>query len=227
MTDAKTSKRKSNDGKKGSEESRPNKKSKVDSGSSARGATGQGNADRLTKKPTEGPPTLNPPGVATRKLLSEAATGGAAPSPPGGGAAAGAGSSLIPSMPVPVVERHLDSLASPGQLTPRHIARKCLPLVKKLINHEDGWVFKDAVDPVELGIPDYFDIVEYPMDLTLVANKLEDGAYKDIASFEKDTKLVFENAILFNGEDSDVGSMAKGMLDTFATDLKNTLKGEE
>jgi len=83
------------------------------------------------------------------------------------------------------------------------------------------------VDPVELGIPEYFDIVENPMDLTLVVNKLEDGAYKDIGSFERDTKLVFENAILFNGADSDVGSMAQGLLDLFAADLKSTLKGEE
>lgn len=136
------------------------------------------------------------------------------------------GSSLIPSMPVPAIEQHLVSLVSSGQLTPRYIARKCLPLVKKLINHDSGWVFKDAVDPVELGIPEYFDIVEHPMDLTLVANKLEDGAYKDVSSFERDTKLVFENAILFNGMDSDVGGMAKELLDIFAKDLKNALKGE-
>lgn len=107
-----------------------------------------------------------------------------------------------------------------SELTPRVIADKCLPLVKKLINHDHGWVFKDPVDPLELGIPEYFDIVEHPMDLTLVVNKLEDGVYTDIASFERDTKLVFENAILFNGEDSDVGAMARELLNMFAQDLK-------
>ena len=136
------------------------------------------------------------------------------------------GSSLISSLPVKAIEQHLGSLIGSGLLTPRSIARKCLPLVKKLINHKHGWVFKDAVDPVELGIPDYFDIVEHPLDLTLVANKLEDGAYKDMASFELDTKLVFENAILFNGEDSDVGLMAKELLDILAAEL-NAMKGEE
>ena len=64
------------------------------------------------------------------------------------------------------------------------------------------------------------------MDLTLVANKLEDGAYKDLASFERDTKLVFENAIKFNGEDSAVGVMAVELLEIFDADLKNVLKGE-
>lgn len=104
--------------------------------------------------------------------------------------------------------------------TPCGIAEQCLPLAKNLINHEHGWVFKDPVDPVELGIPEYFEVVEHPMDLTLVVNKLEGGHYKDIASFASDTKLVFENAILFNGESSDVGAMAKELLDSFARDLK-------
>lgn len=135
-------------------------------------------------------------------------------------------SSLIPFMSVSDIENHLESLVCVGQLTPRHISRKCLPLVKRLINHEHGWVFKDAVDPVELGIPDYFDIIKNPMDLTLVANKLEEGAYKDVASFERDTKLVFENAIQFNGEDSAVGVMALELLEIFDADLKSTMKGE-
>ena len=64
------------------------------------------------------------------------------------------------------------------------------------------------------------------MDLTLVKNKLEDGAYKEIAPFERDTKLVFENAILFNGEDSDVGAMAKELLDIFNAGLQE-IKGKE
>ena len=107
---------------------------------------------------------------------------------------------------------------STGQLAPEYIVAHCLPLVTKLIAHEHGWVFRDAVDPIELGIPEYHEIVEHPMDLNLVKNKLEDGVYKDIASFEKDARLVFENAMLFNGEDSDVGRMAKELLDIFNED---------
>jgi len=217
---AKSSKRKTNDGKKGGEKLRPTKKSKANDGLSIAKAS-----KPIGKSSESGTKTKsNPPADMTKKSSSD---GALASSSSNNNSRAGADSSLIPSMSIPVIERHLDSLVNPGQITPRHIARKCLPLVKKLINHDDGWVFKDAVDPVELGIPEYFDIVENPMDLTLVVNKLEDGAYKDIGSFERDTKLVFENAILFNGADSDVGSMAQGLLDLFAADLKSTLKGEE
>lgn len=142
------------------------------------------------------------------------------------GASTDKASSLIETMPPSAIEQHLDSLANKGQVTPRQLARTCLPLVRKLIDHDHGWVFKDAVDPVELGIPDYFEVVKHPMDLTLVVKKLQEGTYKDLASFERDTKLVFENAILFNGEDSDVGGMAQELLDIFAADLKNAMKGE-
>lgn len=107
----------------------------------------------------------------------------------------------------------------------KRFAEKFRPLVRNLIEHDNGWVFKDPVDPIELGIPEYFEVVENPSDLTLVMDKLDDGVYKDVASFERDTKLVFENAILFNGEDSDVGGMAKELLGLFATDLKNALNG--
>lgn len=207
------------------DESRPNKMAKV--GSNKSGGAKSGKATEKPAKSNSGTTAtatarndknLSSPGGMTKKSPSDGASTSSDKAP--------GASSLIPTMPVAAIEQHLDSLVSSGQLTPRYIARKCLPIVKRLINHDHGWVFKDPVDPVELGIPDYFDVVEHPMDLTLVVNKLEDGAYKDIASFERDTKLVFQNAILFNGDDSDVAGMAKELLDIFAADLKNAMKGE-
>ena len=141
------------------------------------------------------------------------------------GSATKKSSSLITSMQTSDVEAHLNSLLNSGRLTPRNISRKCLPIVKRLRDHENGWVFSEPVDPVELGINDYFDIVEHPMDLDLVTKKLENGVYWDIASFRKDTRLVFENAILYNGKDSDVGMMAQKLLDAFEQDISNCFKG--
>ena len=46
-----------------------------------------------------------------------------------------------------------------------------------LIGMEDGWLFKDPVDPVALAIPDYFSIVKFPMDFTTIKAKLTSGAY--------------------------------------------------
>ena len=127
--------------------------------------------------------------------------------------------SLIPSMTTASIIAHLDSLQGGICLTPKRIGQRCLPLVRKLINDPCGWVFCDAVDPVELGLSDYFDVVKHPMHLAKIEEKLEDGAYKDMESFEKDVHLVFDNAIVYNGEESDVGEMASDILKSFERDF--------
>jgi hypothetical protein len=94
-----------------------------------------------------------------------------------------------------------------------------------MLDDQFGWVFRDPVDPVVLGLPDYFDVVKNPMHLALIEQNVEDGVYRDMATFERDTKLVFENAILYNGEDSEVGEMAKTMLTNFAIDFACVIDG--
>jgi hypothetical protein len=37
------------------------------------------------------------------------------------------------------------------------------------------WVFSEPVDPVKLGIPDYFDVIKHPMDLGTVKAQLSSG----------------------------------------------------
>ena len=37
------------------------------------------------------------------------------------------------------------------------------------------WVFSEPVDPVTLGIPDYFDVIKHPMDLGTVKAQLSSG----------------------------------------------------
>ncbi len=134
--------------------------------------------------------------------------------------------SLIESMPVDAIEGHLESLNDSLHLTPRTVSRKCLPLIRKLIQDQFGWVFHDAVDPVALGLLDYFDVVKNPMHLALVETNLANALYVDTDSFARDTRLVFENAILYNGVDSEVGGMAAVMLRQFEKDYKGLLKGE-
>lgn len=94
------------------------------------------------------------------------------------------------------------------KLSPDQISSKMLPLIQKLLEHPFGWLFRDPVDPIELGIPDYFDIIKEPMDLSSVQKRLKDGNYNTMAKVVSDVNLVFDNAITYNGEDSDVGRMA-------------------
>lgn len=137
-----------------------------------------------------------------------------------------ADTSLVPSMSSGNIRKHIDSLDESKNLSSRRIAQKCIPVIDKLLNDKYGWVFRDPVDPVELGIPDYFDVVKHPMDLCLVKRKLENGEYNDLATFAHETKLIFENAILYNGEKSDVGHMAKTLIESFTKDYEALLNSE-
>ena len=78
-----------------------------------------------------------------------------------------------------------------------------------------GWVFHDAVDPVALGLPDYFDVIKNPMHMDLIRKKLENAIYPDMDSFAHDMRLVFQNSILYNGESSEVGELAQSMMSRF------------
>jgi hypothetical protein len=141
------------------------------------------------------------------------------------GAAAGNKKGGQPSLPKGDVEQHLLMLNKGLHLTSRTITHKCLPIVQQLIDDPYGWVFRDAVDPVLFGLPDYFEVVKNPMHLLLVKKKLENAVYTDMASFERDVKLVFENAILYNGEESDVGTLAKTMKGVFEAEYKKVCEG--
>lgn len=142
-----------------------------------------------------------------------------------GGAASANKKGGQPSLPKGDVEQHLLMLNKGLHLTSRTITHKCLPIVQQLIDDPYGWVFRDAVDPVLFGLPDYFEVVKNPMHLLLVKKKLENAVYTDMASFERDVKLVFENAILYNGEESDVGTLAKTMKGVFETEYKRVCEG--
>ena len=94
-------------------------------------------------------------------------------------------------MPRDAIEDHLASLRSGQHMTPRAISSKCLPVIKRLLDDQFGWVFRDPVDPVVLGLPDYFDVVKNPMHLSLIEQNVENGVYTSMSAFERDTKLVF------------------------------------
>lgn len=159
--------------------------------------------------------------------FTQSATDGPAPDTErsGGGDDGEGDASLGSSLPKADVEQHLLMLHKGLHLTSRTITHKCLPIVQQLIEDPYGWVFRDAVDPVVFGLPDYFEVVKNPMHLLLVKKKLENAVYTDMASFERDVKLVFENAILYNGEESEVGQLAHTMMGIFEKEYKKVCEG--
>jgi len=104
------------------------------------------------------------------------------------------------------------------------VSEQLLPLVTSLIQHELAWVFSEPVDPVELNLPDYFEVIKKPMDLSKVKERLETKFYGHVDDVRNDVSLVFDNAILYNGEKSDVGQMAIKLSNIFKTAMSNTLE---
>ena len=54
------------------------------------------------------------------------------------------------------------------------------------------------MDPVELNIPDYFDIIKHPMDLGTIQRKLQSGEIQSKAEFIDIVRTEFDNALLYN-----------------------------
>ena len=126
--------------------------------------------------------------------------------------------SLLESFSVEQLQTHLKALERKAQLPPQKLKEKCSEVLKGLQTHQHGWVFNSPVDPVELGLPDYFQIIKKPMDLGTIQKKLEGGQYHSIEDFSVDVHLTFDNAMLYNEDGSVVYDMAKELKIKFASD---------
>ena len=84
-------------------------------------------------------------------------------------------------------------------------------IAKKLMNtlwkHKDAELFHKPVDPEELNIPDYFNIIKNPMDFSTIKKKLANCTYTNLQEFCNDMNLVFENCYTYNGRKSFIGDM--------------------
>lgn len=76
-------------------------------------------------------------------------------------------------------------------------------------------MFREPVDPVLLGIPTYFDVIPKrdARDLKTIRQKLDTDKYDSTDAFEADINLMIQNAITFNGADSEVGYIAVALRD--------------
>ncbi|EXB80110.1 Transcription factor GTE1 [Morus notabilis] len=92
----------------------------------------------------------------------------------------------------------------------------CLDL--RVTRHKFAWPFMQPVDVEGLGLDDYFEVIDKPMDFSTIKNQMEarDGTgYKNVRQICADVRLVFKNAMKYNDEKSDVYDMAKTLLKKF------------
>jgi E1A/CREB-binding protein len=86
----------------------------------------------------------------------------------------------------------------PKIFSPEELRTHLLPVWEVLVRQDESIPFRTPVDPEQLGIPDYFDIIKNPMDLQTIKDGLDQGKYKNPWEVCDHMWLMFENAWLYN-----------------------------
>ncbi|KAK7504212.1 hypothetical protein BaRGS_00004516 [Batillaria attramentaria] len=76
----------------------------------------------------------------------------------------------------------------------------CEDLLQELIRHQDAWPFLKPVD--KKLVPDYYDVIESPMDLSTIRNKVHKFEYDAPIQLLDDVRLIFNNCIEYNARNT-------------------------
>lgn len=200
------------------------KRSKMDHPAGGNASLGPGSLAPMAM--SSGVPSLGPSSSMSASKIGSGVASISATSKPetaksqGSAAKGSSDHSLLNGFTVEQLTTHLASLNRASQLPPAKLKQKCSEVLKGLQTHQHGWVFNCPVDPVELGLPDYFEVIKKPMDLGTIQKKLDSGAYHQIEDFQTDTNLTFENAMAYNEAGTVVYDMAKELKIKFEDDFK-------
>ncbi|KAM1301695.1 hypothetical protein ACFX2H_012696 [Malus domestica] len=100
----------------------------------------------------------------------------------------------------------------------QELMRQFSVMFRQITKHDWAWPFMVPVDVEGLGLHDYYQVIEKPMDLGTIKNRMEtkDGSeYKNVGEIYADVRLVFKNAMKYNDEGEDVYVMAQSLLQNF------------
>ncbi|CAH8539259.1 unnamed protein product [Schistosoma guineensis] len=104
------------------------------------------------------------------------------------------------------------------------LLRHFLQLHEEVYNDKYAEPFRAPVDPVMLHIPDYFQVIKEPMDLTTIRNNLEDGKYTDPWQVVDHFRLMFNNAWLYNKKTSKVYKMCTKLAELFQSRIDQVMQ---
>lgn len=90
----------------------------------------------------------------------------------------------------------MDTLAQKPKRGPHY--NFMVTLFLEMTNHPSAWPFAIPVNREE--VPDYYEVIKEPMDLSTMESKLENDKYDLFDQFLYDAKLVFKNCRSYNAE---------------------------
>ncbi|CCF56741.1 hypothetical protein KAFR_0B04450 [Kazachstania africana CBS 2517] len=91
-------------------------------------------------------------------------------------------------------------------------------ILTELQNHAAAWPFLQPVNREE--VPDYYDFIKEPMDLSTMEIKLENNKYQKMEEFIRDVKLICSNCRLYNGENTSYFKYANRLEKFFVGKMK-------
>ncbi|XP_056442784.1 histone lysine acetyltransferase CREBBP isoform X3 [Gadus chalcogrammus] len=109
---------------------------------------------------------------------------------------------------------------------PEELRQALMPTLESLYRQDpESLPFRQPVDPMQLGIPDYFDIVKTPIDLSTIKRKLDTGQYQEPWRYVEDVWLMFNNAWLYNRKTSRVYKYCSKLAEVFEADIDPVMQG--
>ncbi|GMJ00644.1 IMBIBITION-INDUCIBLE 1, GLOBAL TRANSCRIPTION FACTOR GROUP E1 [Hibiscus trionum] len=100
----------------------------------------------------------------------------------------------------------------------QELMRQFATILRQITQHKWAHPFMHPVDVEGLGLHDYYEVVQKPMDFGTIKSKMEANngtGYKNVREIYSDVRLVFKNAMKYNDERHDVHIMAKTLLEKF------------
>ncbi|XP_015422966.1 PREDICTED: bromodomain-containing protein 2 isoform X2 [Myotis davidii] len=82
-------------------------------------------------------------------------------------------------------------------------------VMKALWKHQFAWPFRQPVDAVKLGLPDYHKIIKQPMDMGTIKRRLENNYYWAASECMQDFNTMFTNCYIYNKPTDDIVLMAQ------------------
>ena len=95
---------------------------------------------------------------------------------------------------------------------------QCRNIINKLKNQEKSREFREPVD--KNLVPDYYQTITEPMDLSTLEKGVESGKYKYKIDFEKDLRKIFNNARTYNKPGTIYHKYATSLENFIEEDLK-------
>uniref|UniRef100_A0A6N2M7X7 Bromo domain-containing protein n=1 Tax=Salix viminalis TaxID=40686 RepID=A0A6N2M7X7_SALVM len=120
-----------------------------------------------------------------------------------------------------IKEKHLMTVEKQQQDSEKimqDLMRQFAVIFCQITRHKWALPFMEPVDVEGLGLHDYYEVIEKPMDFRTIKNRMEakDGTgYKNVREIYADVRLVFKNAMKYNDERDDVHVMARTLLEKF------------